>query len=299
MIGVLAAAGSLLLAGCGSGGSGAGSAVSLQAVPTVSGVAATGAPIAGNAFLKDSSNPAKEYTTVIGSEGSFSFDVTGLTPPFILKAAWQVGNVQNELLSFSAGAGIANIHPLSHVEVASAAGVADPASLYATINPLMLQTIAANMPEAAAIMQAKLQPMLNQYGVTADPITGAFAANHTGLDAMLDAMTVQISNGEVVMVNNQNRTTIFSAPITNMASGTFIQGNMPVMTPTPTPLPGQAIYDNNCSSCHKLGTYDASGSAPNLFGKASLVSSMLAGGHMGINLTATQIADMNAFISAH
>jgi hypothetical protein len=59
------------------------------------------------------------------------------------------------------------------------------------------------------------------------------------------------------------------------------------------------MYDNNCSGCHMLGTYDATGSAPDLSGMASLVSSKLAGGHHGISLTATQIADMNAFISAH
>lgn len=251
-IGVLATTGSLFLAGCGSGGGSGSSTAGLQAVPTVSGVAATGAPISGNAFLKDSSNPAKEMTTVIKSDGSFSFNVTGLTPPFMLKAAWQTGSVNNQLLSFSAAAGTANIHPLSNVEVANAAGVVDPSTLYATVNATMLQTIAANMPAAEAALEVKLKPLLDLYGVTIDPITGPFVANHTGFDAMLDAITIQINAGNVVMMNKQTGTTIFSAPMSNIAGGTFTAGNMPAMTPAPTPTPidGVALYGTYCASCH-------------------------------------------------
>jgi mono/diheme cytochrome c family protein len=298
IIGALAIIGTLLLAGCGSGGSDSGTAA--QAFPAVTGVAATGAPIAGNVFIKDSSNPSKELTKTLEPDGSFSFDVTGMNGPFILKAEWQEGNVHNQLISFAAGAGTANIHPLSNVEVANAAGANDPAVLYNTINPAMLQTIAANLPSAAAMLMAKLQPMLSEFGVTIDPFTGPFVADHTGLDAMLDAMTVQISNGNVVMINKQNRTTIFIAPITDMGSGTFNQANMPGMTPTPTPtpMPGQAIYTSNCSGCHKLGIFDPNGS-PNLSGKASKVSSMLASGHNGISLTTTQISDLKAFIGTY
>lgn len=253
-IGILATAGSLFLAGCGSGGGNGSSTAGLQATPTVSGVAATGAPILGNAFLKDSSNPAKEMTTVIKSDGSFSFNVTGFTPPFILKAAWQTGSVNNQLISFASAAGTANIHPLSNVEVANAAGVVDPSTLYATVNATMLQTIAANMTAAEAALEVKLKPLLDLYGVTIDPITGPFVANHTGFDAMLDAITIQINAGNVVMMNKQTGTTIFSAPMSNIAGGTFTAGNMPAMTPTPTPTPtpidGVALYGTYCASCH-------------------------------------------------
>ena len=61
--GLTLVASGLMLAGCGGSGSGLSSEV-------VSGVAAVGAPLAGQVSLKDSSSPAQEKTTVIGSDGS-------------------------------------------------------------------------------------------------------------------------------------------------------------------------------------------------------------------------------------
>lgn len=72
----------------------------------------------------------------------------------------------------------------------------------------------------------------------------------------------------------------------------------PTPTPTPAPLPGKAIYDANCAGCHKLGTYDTAGSAPDLSGSGSLVSTKFPG-HMGITLTSTQISDIAAFLNAN
>lgn len=76
-----------MLASCGGGGS---QGVSSE---VVSGVAATGAPLAGEATIKDSSTPVQEKKTVIGSDGSFAFDVTDMQGPFILRAT--VGRMQS------------------------------------------------------------------------------------------------------------------------------------------------------------------------------------------------------------
>ncbi len=83
---------SVMIAGCGGGG---GEGVSSQ---TVSGVAATGAPLVGEAKIKDSSTPTQEKTTVIGSDGSFAFDVSDMTGPFILRATGQADGETHTLL---------------------------------------------------------------------------------------------------------------------------------------------------------------------------------------------------------
>ena len=62
----------LMLAGCGSGGAGGAGIMSSQ---VLSGNASVGAPLAGQVSLKDSSSPPQLKTTVIGSDGSFAFDV--------------------------------------------------------------------------------------------------------------------------------------------------------------------------------------------------------------------------------
>ena len=80
--------------------------------------------------------------------------------------------------------------------------------------------------------------------------------------------------------------------------------NNPTSTPTPTPTPttGQQVYDNNCASCHRLGTYDTSGSAPNLSGDGSLVPGKYTAGvsgHKGITLSATDISNLQTFLNSH
>ena len=106
---------SVMIAGCGGGG---GEGVSSQ---TVSGVAATGSPLVGEAKIKDSSTPTQEKTTVIGSDGSFAFDVSDMTGPFILRATGQADGETHTLLSFADNPGTANINPLTNAVVASAA----------------------------------------------------------------------------------------------------------------------------------------------------------------------------------
>ena len=103
----------LMLAGCGGSGG-----VSSQ---VVSGTAAVGAALSGQVSLKDSSTPPQQKTTVIGSDGSFAIDVTGMKAPFVLQAKGSAGGTDYKLQSFAAGTGTANINPLSDTAVAASA----------------------------------------------------------------------------------------------------------------------------------------------------------------------------------
>lgn len=63
---------------------------------------------------------------------------------------------------------------------------------------------------------------------------------------------------------------------------------------------GATVYNSNCAGCHKLGTVDTSGSAPNLLGKGSSVDSYYkagVSGHKGVTLTATNITALKAYIN--
>jgi len=63
---------------------------------------------------------------------------------------------------------------------------------------------------------------------------------------------------------------------------------------------GASVYTSNCGGCHRLGTYDTSGSAPDLLGKSSLIDSYYragVSGHKGITLTATNISELKTFIT--
>ncbi len=184
----------VVLVGC----SGSGSAPSPG---FVSGVAAAGAPISGNAYLKDSANHTIGPVP-IGADGSFSFDVTGLIPPFYLLADGQVGSTHFLLYSVTtAASGIANINPLTNVIVAAAAGGTDPAIVYG--DPAAHFITKANLDNAITALQTMLGPLLAEY-VAGDvnPISDLFTANHTKLDALFDvvAITVDSSGSDVLVV---------------------------------------------------------------------------------------------------
>ncbi len=373
---------SLILGGCGSGGSDSSSSTGTptSTAAVVSGVAATGAPLSGTIYVKDSSVPSIERTTSSATNGSFSFDVTGLTPPFILKAQGSSGGTSVTLCSFAAEAGTANINPLSNALIANAARVSDPLAVYAMPTQSDMQTIANNLPAAASTMMAELKPLLDQYsGANVNPITAPFVANHTGLDAVLDAVDIHINGGNMVVANRQSNATIFTAPVNNLESGQINMANMPMssqqptgpvsldgaslyasncqpchgaltssnvrgtssnltrtaingntggmgflstltdsqiqaivdalaITPAPTPTPaptvdpGKTVYDTQCSGCHRLGSYDTSGSAPNLSGAGSKISGKYTAGvsgHKGKTLTSTEIANLKTFVNTH
>ena len=235
----------IMLAGCGGGSGG-------TASPTVSGIAATGMPITGQVHLKDSSAASQERSAATAGDGSFVINVSGLTAPFIVKAEWTDATGPHSLLSFTNAPGTANITPLSHVIVANAAGVGDPSALYESCTQEQRNRIAANLNSAVTELTAKLKPLFDAYGVGYDPISGPFAANHVGLDAMLDAINIQLTGSTVMVSNRGSGAVIFSAPVAHMADGSFVAGNMPMVPPgqTPPAMDGSALYAAKCAGCH-------------------------------------------------
>ncbi|MHC1698686.1 MAG: cytochrome c, partial [Geobacteraceae bacterium] len=89
--------------------------------------------------------------------------------------------------------------------------------------------------------------------------------------------------------------TMSATDITNLKA--FLNNPSASPTPTPTPTTGQATYDSSCSSCHRMGTYDTSGTAPNLYQTTRVDSYYTAGvsGHKGVTLTSTEIANLKSF----
>lgn len=233
ILAVLVAMMAMVMGGCGGGGESGGVVSS-----TVSGVAAAGAPLVGTVKLKDSSSPAKELPGTINIDGSFSFNVDGLKPPFILKAQGTASGTNYTLYSFSSGPGTANINPLANLAVANAAGGADLAALYTTPSAATMQLIATNLAKAVTDIQTKLQPMLTLYNATANPISDSYVANHLGLDGVLDVIKVDISaTGTVTLTNKLTNAVIYTGSISNFTSGTLATANIPqppvVVTVTP------------------------------------------------------------------
>ena len=98
----------LLIVGC-SGGDG----IDGTGADTVSGTAAEGKPLADAIIvLKDVTGRKKETRTA--SDGKYTFDVEGMTPPFFIRADV---DENSKFFSYAPGKGVANVHQYSDAAV--------------------------------------------------------------------------------------------------------------------------------------------------------------------------------------
>lgn len=196
----LAAAIALALAGCGGGG---GDEVANEQPTVISGVAATGAPLAGAKVTMTDAAGTSVCDTTADAKGAYRCTLPrGAAAPFALKAS----TVDHTLYSSApaAASGTINLTPLTTLMVAKLAPNGNPAEFAAAMRndpqlPAKIEAVADEVRKLIAPLQAAA-------GSTAvDPLRGSFKADGTGHDKVLDSLQVSIraeaasSNIEVTM----------------------------------------------------------------------------------------------------
>ncbi len=179
----------VLLVGCGGGG-GDNSPTAEPLTTTLTGVAATGAAIA-NADVKAVNANGASVVAKTAADGGFSIKI-GDAAPFVLSVTDASGKAW---YSYAKQAGVTNVNPLTTLAMLDANGnkpLADLAAAWANAGarPTETQVLAA-----AAKVNANLQSVMLAKGVDAKSVNifnAAFKADHTGLDAVLDALRVNI-----------------------------------------------------------------------------------------------------------
>lgn len=189
---ILAACLGTVLVGCGGGGDPVSSTTTTTA--TLTGTAASGAPIVGTVTIKDSSSTPKTKTVTIAADGKYTVDVSDMTAPFMMRADGTVGGRSYSLYSAAASSdinGTVNITPLTDLIVANIAGQI-ASSIYTSGNFSSLTSTA--LTQAETNLQQRLQPVLTALGLDTaiDLLRATFNANHTGLDAALDVLRVTV-----------------------------------------------------------------------------------------------------------
>lgn len=213
----------LLLAACG----GAGGPDAPPAGPTVSGVAAAGAAIAGTVSLKDSAAQPRELTQSV-TDGVFSFDVTGLTKPFLLKVTGSSNGTPYTLYSLAPEQGLANINPLGNLVLAHAAAGIELAALHGAPGASGSAQVAARLDRALLEVRAALLPVLQKYGVAGvDPIRESFRVYQAGsgapdqqLDRMLDLVQIRLDPSGSVSVSDNGAAPVLRQLATGFATRT-------------------------------------------------------------------------------
>ena len=245
---------SIAVAACGGGGGGGGSSSSgTTSSSKLSGVVASGAPVTNGAGY--ALNAATGLTTAFTTDasGNYSVNLTGQAGPFLLHVVGVTsgGSPANlySLASASSFGGTINVTPLSDVVLGYAAGVTTQ-SLEAACTgdvsacPAMLNGILANLTLAnTSVISAIPSSVLAQFGLNAstfNAITTQFATTHTGIDGLLDAITVvpAVATGaSSYQINLVGATpiTLVTVPTTGTA-GTQAAAPTTVTTPTTAAL---------------------------------------------------------------
>jgi hypothetical protein len=226
---ILAACLSTILVGCGGGGD----SVSSTTSATLTGTAASGAPIVGTVTIKDSSSTPKTKTVTIAADGKYTVDVSDMTAPFMMRADGTVGGRSYSLYSAAASSdinGTVNITPLTDLIVANIAGQV-ASSIYTSGNFSSLTSTA--LSQAETNLQQRLQPVLTALGLDTaiDLLRATFNANHTGLDAALDVLRVTVDpataqatitniiNNQQIIDNLASQTDVTTVDATGVATG--------------------------------------------------------------------------------
>jgi len=236
---VTAAALAVLAAACG-GPASSGSAVQ--------GAVVAEAPVAAAITLKDSSTPPRVARTSADGAGSYRLDVSGMTPPFVLRAEW--GDGSGRMHTVAPGSGAADINPLTEVAVAGASRHEDSGEAYDDDDAEEHHRTERRFPEFLAQLRTVLAPLFDLYGIGADPL-----ADRARLRALLRDVRFAASRGVITVTNRATGGVIFTGPLADLASGTFHPENLPGGPGTPPPPPppptdGAALYQASCMSCH-------------------------------------------------
>jgi hypothetical protein len=184
--------------GCGGGGGGA----KAHTTTSISGTAATGAPLAGATVTLIDKNGAVAGLTTTDSQGAYAFasvDVTVHPPPYVLTVFGDTGGTRELLVSVKADAspGIANITPITNAIAASMSSTGDPLGFVTSTATESANITPENVTSADTAYQAALASVVSSVGATGSFLSAAYTAVQ---DRLLDNVTVQVfPNGQVTI----------------------------------------------------------------------------------------------------
>lgn len=197
----LISAGLLTMYGCGGGGGSSDSA----SLATMSGVAATGTPLASGTVVVTDATGATVGTTTTGADGSYSlsFKPTLFTAPFVIAATGTVGEASVNLLSVqptsvsASTTATVNITPITHAIAALLSSSGNPADLVTNIGTEKLNITTTKINAAEQGFRNAFASNMTAVGLasTDNLLSGAFSAK---FDKLLDNLHVEVApSGEI------------------------------------------------------------------------------------------------------
>jgi len=206
---------------CGGGGGSAS-----VTVPSISGVAAIGAPMGGASIVLTDKN-GNQWTTTANDRGAYAFgDLTGAVAPFQVTASVKMGDTvvtHYAMVSESGANRVANVTPLTTAVTALVA----PTDVPTTLSGGQISAITAEqIADATAKIKTAIAPLASNLQLGSyDPTTSSFTANRQGIDLLLDHISltvrpegVTLANKMAVTAESQNSTSANGSTINKNSS---------------------------------------------------------------------------------
>lgn len=249
---LLPAAAAVLVACGGGGGSVAGvDGGGGQISTTLTGLVAVGAALPYTTVkVVDANGTVSLLETK--TDGSYSLDTTSLKAPFVISVTKLLGDKQIELHSVATSAdGTANVTPLTTAVAAllNPEGGYDPKNLTTSaVNPEKLKAAT----DKIAVSLGNLMANANVNASAFNPVGGKFAADGTGIDSILDRISVDYTSAGVQIANKFVPLTDSNSVVASV--GINANATPPVLdlgvTP-PAPAAVQAVI-NGLMKCFRL-----------------------------------------------
>ncbi len=154
---------------------------------TLTGVAATGAPIVGDVCVVDG-NGTELACVDIANDGTFSVSTQGSEGPYLL-AAIPNGGGQRQYSWSDVADGVVNITPFTTLSLLLATDYADLDALFEDWREAQAEVDPDTLADAVdAVLENFAGRLANQVPSDFDPFRSLFAANGTGFDGVLDGL---------------------------------------------------------------------------------------------------------------
>lgn len=171
---------------------------------TLTGTAAGGAAIIGSVTVKDVNGATK--SALINDDGSYEIDVADMTGPFVLRASGKVGG---KYVTYHSAATAADVGSTVNITQFTDLIIANVASQLATTffenyaSDTAGKLTGESLNAAEEGLQAKLQPVLTALGLdkNIDLLRASFSADHTGLDAVLDLISIVYTGDTATIID--------------------------------------------------------------------------------------------------
>jgi hypothetical protein len=201
----------------------------------VTGVAQSDAPVAGTVSLADSSGLPQQRQVTTRSDGSFSVDVTGLTPPYMLRVAFTEGVEAKRLYAVTEGNENLDVNPISDVAFSGASEGRDEEDLFQHSSGPEKRDTVTRARGLLATLRTVLAPLFERYAIT------SVWTDKAAVRALLADVGVVKAGGVVTVTNKATGAVIFSGALADLAAGTFSPENMPA-GPGTTPPTSTCTY---------------------------------------------------------